>query len=264
MTTDPTAPSSGPGAGGAASTGQSTVTVDAPAKLTLTLRLDPEVRPDGLHTIDAVMIALDIGDRLTITPLDHGPSEVVYQGIPVPGTGDGQDLVTRALALAGRRARVVVDKRIPAGAGLGGGSSDAAAVLRWAGFDDHRRAATDLGADVGFCLVGGRARVRGMGEEIEPLAFEPTAVTLLTPPVHCSTAEVYRAWDRLGGPAGPNGNDLESAALAVAPELARWRDELAAVTGRIPRLAGSGSSWFVDGHHPGPDRVTANAIPAHD
>ncbi len=68
------------------------------------------------------------------------------------------NLIVQALAAAGRRARVRVVKRIPPGAGLGGGSSDAAAVLRWAGVDDLATAAR-LGADVPFCLVGGRARV---------------------------------------------------------------------------------------------------------
>ena len=238
--------------------------VAAPAKLTLSLRLLPEVRPDGLHTIDAEMVALDFGDELTITPVDEGaPTEAVgvrYVGLDVPPSPDGSDLVTRALALADRRANVTVHKRIPAGAGLGGGSSDAAAVLRWAGFADHERAAGELGADVAFCLVGGRARVGGMGERVEPLPFRPLTVTLVTPPVHCSTAEVYRAWDRLGGPRAEGPNDLEPAALTVAPELVRWRDELAAATGAEPRLAGSGSTWFVLGAYPGPGRVVANAI----
>ena len=74
----------------------------------------------------------------------------------------------RALAAVGRRAHVRLDKRIPVGAGLGGGSADAAAVLRWAGCDDLAVAAS-LGADVPFCLVGGRARVTGIGEVVEPL-----------------------------------------------------------------------------------------------
>ena len=105
-----------------------------------------------------------------------------------------------------------VDKRIPAGAGLGGGSADAAAVLRWAGVGDDGVAA-ELGADVPFCLRGGRARVTGIGEIIEPLPYERRSYTLLIPPFGCSTVAVYRAWDELGGPASPGGNDLELAAL---------------------------------------------------
>jgi len=136
-----------------------------------------------------------------------------------------------------------VTKRIPAGAGLGGGSSDAAAILAAAGFTDLERAAR-LGADIAFCLDGGRAHVGGIGEIIEPLPFQERTVTLLTPAVHCSTPVVYRAWDDMGGPTGDNGNDLEPAALAVAPELGEWRDRLATHSGQRPRLAGSGSTWF--------------------
>ncbi|MEM8925468.1 MAG: 4-(cytidine 5'-diphospho)-2-C-methyl-D-erythritol kinase [Actinomycetota bacterium] len=253
-------PADGPGA----ADGVDVVTVAAPAKLTLRLRLLPEVRADGLHTIDAEMVALDFGDDVTISPIDgppRGASVVRYHGFDVPESPDGSDLVTRALDLAGRCARVSVHKRIPAGAGLGGGSSDAAAVLRWAGFGDRERAAFELGADVAFCLHGGRARVRGMGEIVEPLPFEPLTVTLATPPVHCSTAEVYRMWDRLGGPTADGPNDLEPAALAVAPELAGWREELRRSTGATPYLAGSGSTWYVLGDHPGPGRVVAHTIP---
>jgi 4-diphosphocytidyl-2-C-methyl-D-erythritol kinase len=155
------------------------------------------------------------------------------------------------MAASGRRARVRLHKVIPAGAGLGGGSADAAAVLRWAGVDDLAVAAA-LGADVPFCLVGGRARVRGVGEVLEPLPVEDRRFTLLTPPRHVSTAAVYAAWDRLGGGTAPGPNDLEPAALAVEPELAAARDELAERTGQEPVLAGSGSTWFVEGAFPGP------------
>jgi hypothetical protein len=108
------------------------------------------------------------------------------------------------------------------GAGLGGGSADAAAVLRWAGCTDLSVAA-GIGADVPFCLVAGRARVRGIGEVLEPLPFEDRVFTLLTPPLHVSTPAVYAAWDSLGGPVAEGPNDLEPAALVVAPSLASWR-----------------------------------------
>ena len=147
-----------------------------------------------------------------------------------------------------------IDKRIPAGGGLGGGSADAAAVLRWAGVDDPA-IAVRLGADVPFCVRGGRARVTGVGEILEPLAPEPRVFTLVLPPFGCSTAAVYRAWDELGGPTGPGGNDLEPAALAVEPRLAAWRDRLGDATGEQPHLAGSGSTWFVEGEFPGDGRI---------
>ncbi len=230
----------------------------APAKLTLSLRVTG-VRPDGLHLIDAEMVTLDFADRLTITDGGHGLS-MVGAGDDVPLGPD--NLVARALELAGRRAHVSVDKLIPSQAGLGGGSADAAAILRWAGFDDVK-AAAGIGADVAFCLVGGRARVRGIGEIVEPLPFVLQTLTLITPPVACPTPAVYRAWDELGGPSSPdNPNDLEAAALVVAPELARWRDELGESTGQRPTLAGSGSSWFVVGEHPGPGRRIVKTTPS--
>jgi 4-diphosphocytidyl-2-C-methyl-D-erythritol kinase len=222
----------------------------APAKLTLSLRV-LGVRDDGYHLIDAEMVALDLAD---VVELDEGDGlEVVgphASGVP---TG-GANLVRRALAAVGRTARVRLNKHVPTGAGLGGGSADAAAVLRWAGCTDPVVAAS-IGADVPFCLVGGRARVTGVGEVVEPLRAAEATFTLLVPPLAVSTPEVYRRWDRLGGPTGPNGNDLEPAALLVAPELARWRDRLGDDTGRTPRLAGSGSTWFVEGEFPGGGRV---------
>jgi 4-diphosphocytidyl-2-C-methyl-D-erythritol kinase len=235
----------------------------APAKLTLSLRISPQVRPDGLHEIDAEMVTLDFADELVLRPRpDRAASEIHYQGLvpTIPSAGD--DLVAKALRLVGRAAEVTVTKRIPAGAGLGGGSADAAAVLRWAGFDDLERAAFELGADVAFCLVGGRARVSGIGEVVSPLPFETMTVTLLTPPVHCPTGEVYRAWDNLTDRRVPGDNDLELAAIEVRPELARWRHELAESTGCRPQLAGSGSTWFVYGDHPGEGRVVATTTPA--
>jgi 4-diphosphocytidyl-2-C-methyl-D-erythritol kinase len=148
--------------------------------------------------------------------------------------------------LADRDADVRLVKHIPPGAGLGGGSSDAAAVLRWAGYSDLAGAAT-IGADVPYCLAGGRARVGGIGERVEPLEFITETFTLLTPPVHAVTAYVYRVWDEMGGPTGDNGNDLEPAALAAYPELDSYRARLHELSGLRPRLAGSGSTWFVPG-----------------
>ncbi len=213
------------------------------AKLTRSLRV-VGVRADGFHLIEAEMVTLDLADTLTFGPGDGlevvGPSS----GSSVP---DGQaNLVRRALAVVERRAHVRLEKRIPAGAGLGGGSADAAAVLRWAGVSDPVVACA-IGADVPFCVVGGRALVSGVGEVVEPMEFEDRAFVLLMPPFGVSTAAVYRAWDELGGPAADGRNDLEAPALAVEPRLVRWRDALGELTGRVPVLAGSGSTWFVEG-----------------
>lgn len=221
------------------------VVVLAPAKLTVSLRI-VGVRPDGYHLIDAEMLTLDLADELAFSAGD-GLEVTGASGLPVPV--DHDNLVRRALSSVGREAHVRLTKRIPSGAGLGGGSADAAAVLRWAGVDDLELA-LKLGADVPFCLRGGRARVSGIGEEVEPLPFVARTFTLAMPPFPCSTPEVYRAWDDLGGPTADGPNDLEPAALAVEPRLAEWRDELAAATGHRPVLAGSGSTWFVEGGHP--------------
>lgn len=242
---------------------QSTTRLRAPAKLTLRLRVTG-VQADGLHTVDAEMVTVDLYDDLDVSPTTAGASrlELLATGAAAGVTPGPDNLVLRALAVTGRLAEVRLRKRIPSEAGLGGGSADAAAVLRWAGITDPTEAAR-LGADVAFCLVGGRARVTGFGELIEPLGFVPLTFTLFTPPVRCPTGAVFRAWDELGGPTGSGVNDLEPAALVVAPELAIWRDKLADATGEIPQLAGSGSTWFVPGAHPGPGRHVVHTVPAH-
>jgi 4-diphosphocytidyl-2-C-methyl-D-erythritol kinase len=228
----------------------------APAKLTLSLRITG-VRDDGFHLIDAEMVTLDLADRLEIDP--GGDRVEMEDGSPPPGGDD--DLVVRALRIAGRRAGVRLGKQIPPGAGLGGGSADAAAVLRWAGIADLELAAS-IGADVAFCLVGGRARVHGIGERVDPQPFEERTFTLLVPDLACPTPAVYERWDELGAPIGANGNDLEPAALDVEPRLGAWRDQLGEATGEIPRLAGSGSTWFVEGPFPGEGRMVVTATPA--
>lgn len=223
----------------------------APAKLTLSLRV-VGVRDDGYHLIDAEMVTLDLADTLTFTD----GSGVVFEGAEV---GD-DNLVTRALTAVGRTAAVHVDKHIPLGAGLGGGSADAAAVLRWAGCSDLAVAAS-LGADVPFCVVGGRARVSGIGEVVSPLPRVDRVFTLLTPPFGVSTPAVYAAWDALGGPTADGPNDLEPAALSVEPRLAEFRDRLGSATGQTPVLAGSGSTWFVEGAYPDAGLVTRTDRP---
>lgn len=232
----------------------------APAKLTLSLEVTG-VRPDGYHELRAEMVTLDLADELEF---DEGGSGLTVDVAPGSrGEGlVGQNLVLSALQAAGRTAGVHLTKRIPVGGGLGGGSADAAAVLRWAGVTDPVDA-LQLGADVPFCLVGGRALVEGIGERVTPLPFEPCAFFLLVPPFGVDTAAVYRAWDegrRVGGDGdgavghdGPSGvwtNELTDAALATEPRLEAWRDALRELTGAEPRLAGSGSTWFVEGGPP--------------
>jgi len=218
----------------------------AHAKLTLSLRVTGR-RADGFHLIDAEMVSLDLADELEIEPAEQSSIEVsgpFAVGVPT----DETNLCLRALVLAGRTARVRLRKSIPHGGGLGGGSADAAAVLRWAEFDDLT-GASRLGADIPFCLVGGRARVTGIGEIVEPQPDRHLDVTLVIPPLSSSTPAVYAAWDALGGPTGERRNDLETAAIAVTPELAGWRDAIRERCGAAPVLAGSGATWFVEGRH---------------
>jgi 4-diphosphocytidyl-2-C-methyl-D-erythritol kinase len=230
-------------------------TVLAPAKLTLSLRV-VGVREDGYHLLESEMVALDLADELEFSE-GNGLEVIGNSAVPI----DDDNLVRRALRITGRTARVRLLKRIPMGGGLGGGSADAAAVLRWAGVTDLALTAS-LGADVPFCLVGGRARVRGIGEIVEPLPFEHREFTLLTPPFGVSTPAVYRAWDDLGGPRADGPNDLEPAAIAVEPRLAEWRSRLGDLTGATPVLAGSGATWFVEGTFDGPGLVHARTRPA--
>jgi 4-diphosphocytidyl-2-C-methyl-D-erythritol kinase len=218
----------------------------APAKLTLTLRVLGR-RPDGYHLIDAEMVTLALHDTLEFEAGDgltvSGPFAA---GIPT----DESNLVRRALAATGRTAAIRLDKQIPAGGGLGGGSADAAAALRWAGHASDVAMAATLGADVAFCLGGGRARVTGIGERIEPLPMIDRTYTLVVPPLAVATAAVYGAWDSLGGPSGAGRNDLEPAALAVEPRLGEWRDRIREAAGADPVLAGSGATWYLDGAFP--------------
>ena len=226
------------------------VTVTAHAKLTLSLRITG-VRADGYHLIDAEMVSLALADTLTISPDGTG---VICDGPFAAGTPlDASNLVVRALHLCGRTAGVHIHKAIPHGGGLGGGSSDAAAILRWAGYTDVAGAAA-IGADVPFCVVGGRARVRGIGELVEPMPFEPMQITLVIPPLAVSTPAAYRAWDEIGARRAESANDesandLEHAAIAVEPRLKDWRLRIEEAAGERPTLAGSGATWFLRGHH---------------
>ena len=218
--------------------------LQAPAKLTVSLRITG-VRADGYHELDAEMVTLSLADELVVDEGGAGltvEAEGWIRAGALPPLED--NLIGHALKASGRVAGVRLVKRIPLAAGLGGGSADAAAILRWAGATDPAVAAR-LGADVPFCVVGGRARVGGVGERVSPLAFERRDYLLLLPPFGVDTAAVYRAWDKDPTHDGPN--ELAAAALSAEPRLALWRDALGDLAGRQPLLAGSGSTWFVEG-----------------
>ena len=244
----------------AGSTRQARATEIARAKLTWSLRV-VGVR-DGLHVLDAEMVTLDLCDVLEFEEPSAAVVEVVTEppADRIAGRVLEDTIVRRAMAAVGRPAHVVVTKRIPPGAGLGGGSADAAAVLRWA---DHPDLATALalGSDVPFCLRGGHALVRGVGEELEPLPPLSATVTLALLPFGVDTASCYRAYDSLEGPAKHHDrNDLTRAAEQVAPALRGVRQHLEALCGSAFSLAGSGSTLFCEGDpmdlgHRGDDSV---------
>ena len=219
--------------------------IHAPAKLTLSLAIKG-VRQSGLHELEAEMVTINFQDTLR---LREGDTEVTYQGgYPItPSPND--DLIVQALNTVGLSMKVNVDKKIPPGGGLGGGSANAAAILRWANFEDEKKA-VHLGSDVPFNIRGGRASVSGVGESLTYLPYEEKTFTLILPPFGCSTAAVYKRWDEMGGPKSPNGNDLEPAALDVYPELQKWKEILEEHSQKEARLAGSGSTWFVEGNYP--------------
>jgi 4-diphosphocytidyl-2-C-methyl-D-erythritol kinase len=246
----------------------------APAKLTLSLAVTG-VRADGYHELRSEMVSLSLSDELTFHEGERGLTLTADPGTRAEAlpSDEGSNLITRALAAVGRQASVHVVKRIPLGGGLGGGSTDAAAVLRWAECRDLD-VARSLGSDVPFSVAGGRALVEATGEKVTPLPFEARQFLLLVPPFGVNTARVYAAWDELTGAdrtreagftreADPPGgvvrdagrdNALTEAALAVEPRLALWRDALRERTGQEPTLAGSGSTWFVEVEAtPGPD-----------
>jgi 4-diphosphocytidyl-2-C-methyl-D-erythritol kinase len=241
----------------------------AHAKLTLGLRVTG-LLPGGYHALDALVVAVDApADVVTITDAPAGVSAHVHgplaDGVP---TDDANLAVRAAVALvpSGVGLHLDLEKHIPSGAGLGGGSSDAAAVLRALrdrfGIDDARvdEVAATLGADVPVCVRGGVNRMEGRGEIVTPLGGGPALdLVIAVPPFGCSTPAVYRAWDDLGGPRAartldaPAGwaevwsptwaNDLEPAAEVVAPGLADFRRTVEAACGGPALLAGSGSAY---------------------
>ncbi len=249
--------------------------IHAPAKLNFLLHVFP-IRPDGFHPLESWFVPLAWYDTIFIRPDARLALEVQgpFTGIP---TQVHENLVGRAVCLlaerAGREARgtVALHKVIPPGGGLGGGSSDAAAVLvglneiwqlHWSA-EQLCDLAAKLGSDVPFFVVGKSAICRGRGEHVTPLPFShPLHAVLLLPPAGISTRAVYEEFDRRGAseqaapdvaalaalPA-PELNDklynhLQGPAFALAPWLAALARDAAAVAGQKIHMTGSGSTLF--------------------
>jgi 4-diphosphocytidyl-2-C-methyl-D-erythritol kinase len=186
-------------------------TLLAPAKLNLFLSIG-DVRPDGFHAVTAVNAVLDFGDEVSVEPSDR--LSLVCD--PPVGVSDADNLAWRAAVAMGARFgtspdfSISVTKRIPAGAGLGGGSADAAAVIAAiAGAWDVQRTdpkleavAVSLGADVPMFLQGGCAAYAGRGDVRRRTLPVPVGhVAIAWPGAHISTADAYRAFDE--EPRGP-------------------------------------------------------------
>ena len=241
----------------------------APAKVTLSLRV-LGTRPDGYHELDALTVSCsDPNDRIALYPQRRGDTVSVAPAGSAP-TGAANNLATKAITLLRPRLpadlpgiRVRLHKQIPMGAGLGGGSADAAMVLTLLGKHfalprrDLERAAARLGSDVPFALRGTPAFLRGRGERLVAApGIGSLTLVIATPDFGCDTPLVYRAWDELGSPRsdrvlesdlvdGGLANDLEPAAHAVFPLLGAFRDAVARSTDRHPIMLGSGSSYAV-------------------
>lgn len=264
------------------------LTLSCPAKVNLALSVGAPRPEDGLHPICSWMVTVGFSDTLKLTRSASGDSSyeiLIAEDAPSAQRIDWpleSDLAFRAHGLVqqhvGRDLPVHMEltKRIPSGAGLGGGSSDAAGML--AGLNDLFELGLDdesliqlglrLGSDVGFMVaaqLGARsAIVGGIGEQIEP-ARQPGVLhlALIFPPHRCGTAEVYRCFDTIKQspqvdpdrvralaqtnplPADSAFNDLTEAAHEVVPALRGIHRELCAATGKPVHLSGSGAAMFV-------------------
>lgn len=242
----------------------------APAKLNLFLRIVGR-RPDGYHELQSVFRLLDWGDTLRLRV--RGDGRILRHGPSVPGVEAADDLAVRAARLLQTTANVAlgadiaVEKRIPAGGGLGGGSSDAATVLRvldrlWGcglGVDALADLGLRLGADVPVFVRGRNAWAEGLGERLTPLDLPPAWYLLVAPGVHAATAALFQAPELTRNAPAATISDfvsdpfLQGQALgnAFEPVLRRREPAVEAVfeglrSAGTPRLTGSGSVCFVE------------------
>jgi 4-diphosphocytidyl-2-C-methyl-D-erythritol kinase len=241
----------------------------APAKLNLGLRILSR-RPDGYHELASVFAPLDLADEieLEIASSARPRVELALAGEAAGVPSDASNLAARAaagfLAAAGlsRAVGIRLTKRIPPAAGMGGGSSDAGAVLRaLAGrFPDAletpalARLALSLGADVPYFLDPRPARVGGIGERIQPLGkLAPLACLLVNPGTPLSTAAVFAGFDARPDKAAPAwdpelgldlANDLARPAEQLCPAIGPLREQLTRLGARAVALSGSGPTLF--------------------
>lgn len=231
------------------------------AKVNLALHVRARMA-DGYHRVETAFAFAEDGDGLSVAP-GEGLRLAVTGPFGGALAGDDDNLVLRAArALRARYgteagAALLLDKRLPVAAGIGGGSADAAAALRllarWWDLDADEEALLDiaasLGADVPACLLSRPLRGEGRGDALQPLPHAGLAgapMLLVNPGVPLSTAAVFRAWDGVDrGPLagwGDGRNDLEPAAIGLVPEIAGVLDALGEA--RFARMSGSGATCF--------------------
>lgn len=231
----------------------------APAKTNLTLHVTGQ-RCDGYHLLDSIVMFADFGDRLWFEPAEKLSISITgpfAEGVPE----DGRNLVWKASELAGFSGAIRLEKNLPHGAGIGGGSSDAAAVLRHCGYSGNGAA---LGSDVPVCKAATAQRMQGIGEILNPLAGWPALhAVLVNPGVEMATPPVFKALKQKDNPAMPTNlpsptstkkvieflqeqrNDLEAPAQGVAPVISTVLSALRALPQcRLARMSGSGATCF--------------------
>ena len=245
--------------------GQRSLTLPAPAKINRFLHVTGR-RRDGYHTLETLLVAIDRCDWITLTPRE-GNAVVRTRG--AEGVAPEDDLAVQAARMLQDHCRVErgvaidIDKRIPIGGGLGGGSSDAATVLlglnRLWGLGLSRTSlmalALELGADVPFFVFGEPAFASGIGEALERLSVPPTWFVVLTPRVAVSTAAIFAAPELTRHTPSAKihafteaygGNDLQAVAVSRFPEISTCLAALhsEASTDVKVAMSGSGSSVF--------------------
>lgn len=236
----------------------------APAKINLTLHVTG-CREDGYHLLDSLVVFADVGDTLTFSPgRDMSMSITGEHAAGVPA--DSRNLVWRAADAVGWSGHIGLKKVLPHGGGIGGGSSDAAALLRH--MEDHGTdippdLAVSLGADIPVCMLARASRMRGIGEQVEPVKLPQLHALLVNPGVEVPTGSVFRAMESRVNPGMPDDlpafddvavcvdwlstqrNDLEPPAIALAPQIGRVLEELAGTRDvMLTRMSGSGSTCF--------------------
>ncbi|WP_410218714.1 4-(cytidine 5'-diphospho)-2-C-methyl-D-erythritol kinase [Paracoccus sp. (in: a-proteobacteria)] len=239
----------------------STLTEQAPAKLNLALHVTGR-RADGYHLLDSLVCFASVGDVVHVT---RGPLSLQIEGPFAAGlANDDSNLCLKAARLVGGQGAIRLVKNLPVASGIGGGSADAAAVLRAmarSGLplpDDLAR----LGADVPVCAASVPARMQGIGEVVTPLPpLPPLSLVLVNPGVEVATPTIFAGLDRRDNPPLPSTpvfrdaqalidwlmltrNDLQPPAIAAAPVIATVLQSLESQGARLARMSGSGATCF--------------------